>query len=698
MSLHISLPEQILSPREENVSINVFREHLSPIAREDYLSDSTPPLSPFENGREHLLSKGEYRYLKGSQVENEKVQYDIAIVAHRTPPEARNRSLFRRMSSSKLQSTSYSDGIKGRLIEKLVDNGLNVDIIDAGLDPVARGGRRSEYFVLLVYAPEKLVMQYARSLKKQLWLRCGAVSEIGSVAVDEVEMEDADRIQVVDHIIRESAQITEENPYVHSLFPLHDTQVNEHILKTFITSGRLEFTSGAFVEEVKRFFGEKVAIYFSFLDFYNRSLFPIALVGVIVCFLRPYLGTKLYMQVLVVWGLVVSVIWSFWFLKSWERKNNQLNFEWEGTLQVKNIMYPNPKFKGLPALNPITGKKDLFYPKWKRYPKYLVSMLFLLIQSTIMMVLIAFWITVFEILKVRYPDPSIFSVQWFSILTGGIVFGLFVDVFQWNFIVSKAGRLFTEWENWKTIEQYEKALIQKLFIMDFLSYYTWFFLLAFAYVIPGVGDRITNMLNSIIWNDTSNCCFGPYLNQSGDACQTCPTPWNGVLPNNWILLCYPCKGYVTFDRAHLDLESLFVTPIIVTQGLNLLLAVLIPWLNRKRQEKMRRYTDQKAMEVVKLKGARNIIADLEYRTETTLLSNRSAARYIENTDDQVEALNSIAREVLFQSDQDMYDPYEDYHLACVQYGFVVRFFFHRVSYTIRSCFQCYGHSCQWLVF
>ncbi|POM76904.1 Hypothetical protein PHPALM_5808, partial [Phytophthora palmivora] len=51
---------------------------------------------------------------------------------------------------------------------------------------------------------------------------------------------------------------------------------------------------------------------------------------------------------------------------------------------------------------------------------------------------------------------------------------------RWSVIVTKAARMFTEWENWKTIEQFEKSMIRKLFLMDFLNYYTWFFLLAFV--------------------------------------------------------------------------------------------------------------------------------------------------------------------------------------------------------------------------
>lgn len=363
------------------------------------------------------------------------------------------------------------------------------------------------------------------------------------------------------------------------------------------------------------------------------------------------------------WGAIVSVLWSFWFLRSWERKNKELNYIWDDKINSKQIQYPNPDFRGTPSTCVVTGRPDTYYPYYRRYPKYLITCLFMCVQIFIMMIFIACWITVFEGLKVRFPDSEIFSVQWFAILGGGIVFGLFVDVFQWNCVVTRVAKLLTKWENWKTIEQYEKALIRKLFVMDFLNYYTWFFLICFAYVIPGVGDRLTNMLNSVLWNDPVNCCFGSYL-RSRDACASCPVPWTGASPTT--LWCVPCQGPVTFNRRYLDLEQLFVTPIVVTQGLNLCLGVVLPWIGRLVQTQKRRKTDRRALEMMKLKGTRQMLAEMEYREDTPLLTKLSAARYIKNDDHEVEALNALARDVIFQSEQAQYDPYDDYHLATIQ--------------------------------
>ncbi|TMW65934.1 hypothetical protein Poli38472_003699 [Pythium oligandrum] len=633
-----------------HVSLGIFS---LPIQDEDLAA--TPPVSPVSPASTRV--RGSFRYLRGADLDG--MKYDFAIVTHRQKTQTGANS-------------PEKDGVQARLLERLTENGLDVDVIEGDFTRMVRGrGNGSRYYVLLVRGKYEVLAAYGRKLKFQTWLRSGNTREVESLVQGNPIITPADRIQVIDHIIREGARIRDSDPQIHSIFPVHDEQVNEHLLKEFIQTPKLEHLSESFLVKMREHFGEKVAYYFAYVDFYNKSLIPIAILGVLLTCFRGVMGTPMYMRFMVIWAFLVSVVWSFWFLKSWSRRNSELNYQWENNLETKEIKYRNPNFHGVTALNPVTGQTDQFYPNWKRYPKYFFVVLFMLLQISIMMLIIACWITVFEVLKVRYPKSGIFSAQWFYILGGGVLYGLFVDIFQWNLIVTKAARMFTEWENWKTLEQFEKSMIRKLFIMDFLNYYTWFFLLAFVYVLPGAGDTITNFLNSVIWKDPPNCCFGPYLDRSGTECRACPPSWHPM--SSMESRCIPCKGWVTFDINHLDLEQLFLTPIIVTQGLNLLIAVIVPWIHRQHHEQRLKWVDRKAMELAKKQGPRQIIADMAYRDEHSHLTNMSKARFLENDEEQMEKLNAKSREILFQSEQDDYDPYDDYHHAIVQFGFVVMF-------------------------
>ncbi|KAK1934682.1 Uncharacterized protein P3T76_011291 [Phytophthora citrophthora] len=641
------------------------------LALQDNLWTFESPVSP-QPGQ----NPGTYRYLKG--VELDGATYDFAIVTNR------QLSKEEKKTTDVDVAVDITTGAEGQLIEKLVASGLDVDMLEGDFSVVEADGKKaSKYFVLLIRGNDEALAIYGRRLRFQTWMRSGNSREVDSVVKSSPIVTPAERIQVIDHIIRETAKITEDHPNVRSIFPVHDPATNRYLLKTFIGTQKLEFLSENFLRKVRAHFGEKVGYYFAFMDFYNKALVPIALLGVLLTCLRGVMGIPMYMRVLVGWAVLISVVWSYGFLKAWSRRNNELNHIWANNIDTNTVVYRNPKFRGDAFVNPVTGLPDQYYPGWKRYPKYLAVVTFMVVQISIMMFVIAIWITAFEVLKVRYPDRGLFSAQWFYILGGGILYGLFVDIIQWSVIVTKAARMFTEWENWKTIEQFEKSMIRKLFLMDFLNYYTWFFLLAFVYVVPGAGDTITNFLNTLIWNDPANCCFGPYMDRSGAYCDSCPPAWNemGIRETR----CIPCRGWVTFDINHLDLETLFLTPIIITQLLNLLIAVVVPWIHRKHYEQRLRGTDRKVMAMVKAQGERRLLAEMSYRNEDSEnvparssdnlahLLNRSSARYLENSEREVELLNAKARAILFESEQENYDPYDDYHHMTVQFGFVVMF-------------------------
>uniref|UniRef100_K3WDF2 Anoctamin transmembrane domain-containing protein n=1 Tax=Globisporangium ultimum (strain ATCC 200006 / CBS 805.95 / DAOM BR144) TaxID=431595 RepID=K3WDF2_GLOUD len=527
----------------------------------------------------------------------------------------------------------------------------------------------SAYFILLIQASDEVVNAYLNSFRFHLWMEHGAVADMED---DIVRRNDhpptpAERVQIVDYIIEQRANITIRDPWIHDMFPMHDKQLTDKLISRWITSWRvLDLVDRKILKLLRYNFGEKVSYYFAFFNYYNRALIPIAIIGVVLQFLHGVIPTATYMRILPFWGIGVSVIWSFTFLKTWERANATMQFEWNKKLHVKQIEYANKFFYGEKKVNSLTGELEVVYPAWRRLPKYLCVIVFMLFQTVIMLILVAIWVTIYEMLKAKYTESHIFSTQWFLILLEGIVFGLFVDVIQWNMVVTKMGALFTHWENYRTEEQYERSLIRKLFLLDFLNYYTWFFSLAFVFVIPGFGDYLTNSLNRMMFGDAMNCCFGPYVDQHG-TCIMCP-----LGPKD--ATCIECVGVFTFDRHHVDLSAMFVTPIVVTQLLNIALGVLMPKLVRMRREHAQESADAEAQKRVMETGSMKILGSLDYEDKkSSQFGNKSSARYLEYTASEIEVLNKKAREILFDSEQDSYDPYNDFHAMTVQYGFTVMF-------------------------
>lgn len=54
----------------------------------------------------------------------------------------------------------------------------------------------------------------------------------------------------------------------------------------------------------------------------------------------------------------------------------------------------------------------------------------MLLNIFVVVVATSLWASIYEALKVYFPNNAIFSVQWFLILLEGILLGLFVDTFQ----------------------------------------------------------------------------------------------------------------------------------------------------------------------------------------------------------------------------------------------------------------------------
>jgi hypothetical protein len=129
------------------------------------------------------VQKGNYRYMTGFEDTEQYDAYDFAIVTR---------------SINKQQQDSDKENVQLRIVEPLLEQGLLVDVIEA-ID--------STYFVLLIRAPDFVVARHAKKLKLQMWLKCGNARELDATLNENPVLNPADRIQVVDHLIREGLSV-----------------------------------------------------------------------------------------------------------------------------------------------------------------------------------------------------------------------------------------------------------------------------------------------------------------------------------------------------------------------------------------------------------------------------------------------------------------------------------------------------------
>lgn len=129
------------------------------------------------------------------------------------------------------------------------------------------------------------------------------------------------------------------------------------------------------------YFGEAIALYFTFLGYYTTALFFPLFLG----FVQLFASTEtvpFFCVFNVVWVTVFlevcqdgtrALVFHMCLFQVWKRKSNELAFRW-GTIGMTSLDEPRPNFCGHMGVDPVTGRVQPQYPRWKTNAKmYLVS-------------------------------------------------------------------------------------------------------------------------------------------------------------------------------------------------------------------------------------------------------------------------------------------------------------------------------------
>ena len=161
-----------------------------------------------------------------------------------------------------------------------------------------------------------------------------------------------------------------------------------HFFITYLAEMHIPYctTISLFVGQIQHYFGETVAMYFSFLGFYTMALIPPALIGLLSAF---YDSVNTY-----IFFSIFNLVWATVFLEAWKRNCSALAYSW-GTIDSIPFEEARAAYYGELDINKVTGRLEPHYPKWKRVAKYyLVSLPLLLICLWIafIVMLIYFWL------------------------------------------------------------------------------------------------------------------------------------------------------------------------------------------------------------------------------------------------------------------------------------------------------------------
>lgn len=418
---------------------------------------------------------------------------------------------------------------------------------------------------------------------------------------DDFKFTPAERIQTIARIITSSADVEQLNPpgaaisieedsrndpIIASCFPLHNRRVTSMLLDK---CGHWWGKSSEITSELRYYYGERVAFYFSFVFLYTKCLLVPALCGSAVYFSCRWLGAVAYMRALSIFGFCAATLWGAWFLKAWRRKNHVLNDAWNLRL-FKEAEYPNSTFKPQGYRDVVDSHgvvlfQEPYYNPIFRIPAYLQTFVVFTIFIVTYVLGITFfvqWYTAAMMAPVctKCPEcvaflscfdterPTLFSYRWCYILAQGVLLGISLDVFVYLLSV-KLIWFFVVRENHATEAHFQRTMINRLFVINWISFFLWFILIAFVIVPFGqeveawLADKFKYTKLAVDWE-------------------------NGVI----------------------DMSTALVTPLLITQALNLLIDTAVPYLFRRETLK----ASKLARKIMRANPAETLLALSEYQS------------------------------------------------------------------------------------
>ncbi|XP_074260126.1 anoctamin-10 isoform X2 [Saimiri boliviensis] len=237
------------------------------------------------------------------------------------------------------------------------------------------------------------------------------------------------------------------------VFPLHDNEALKKLEDTWYTRFALKYQP---IDSIRGYFGETIALYFGFLEYFTFALIPMAVIG-----LPYYLFVWEDYDKYVIFASF-NLIWSTVILEVWKRGCANMTYRWGTLLMKRKFEEPRPGFHGVLGINSITGKEEPLYPSYKRQLRiYLVSLPFvcLCLYFSLYVMMIYFDL---EVWALGLHENS--GSEWTSVLlyVPSIIYAIVIEIM--NRLYRYAAEFLTSWENHRLESAYQNHLILKVLV------------------------------------------------------------------------------------------------------------------------------------------------------------------------------------------------------------------------------------------
>ncbi|XP_018606828.2 anoctamin-6 isoform X3 [Scleropages formosus] len=331
-------------------------------------------------------------------------------------------------------------------------------------------------------------------------------------------------------------------------FPLHDSRFNVKSTDVQCANERYRlyqewahpknFYKTQPLDLIRKYYGEKIGIYFAWLGFYTYMLAGAAIVG-LGCFIYgyqtqhtstwskevcdPLIGGRIVMcpqcdKECTYWmlnstcdsskklcifdnfgTLVFAVFMSIWvtlFLEFWKRYQAELEYEWDTVQFLEQEEQPRPEYEAKcchERINPITKEKEKVpYTSCEKCLRvscgagtvlFWVALIIASIVGIIVYRLAAFFTFSSNLrkelkeLKELQPIKEYVTPQMATSVTASVI--SFVVIMVLNILYERVAIWITDFELPRTRTEYENSLTLKMFLFQFVNYYSSCFYIAF---------------------------------------------------------------------------------------------------------------------------------------------------------------------------------------------------------------------------
>uniref|UniRef100_A0A6T8LEY3 Anoctamin transmembrane domain-containing protein n=1 Tax=Hemiselmis andersenii TaxID=464988 RepID=A0A6T8LEY3_HEMAN len=396
--------------------------------------------------------------------------------------------------------------VREKVIGKLRALNLNVDQFNSS---------DNKFIFVTIGAPETMLKYEAEHQRAKLRLReeyggalCYYLGELDEKKAYDKPLDGFElfsstlQLKLIDEVVRSKPYGSNEKDEpidfdelmadgkVEEYFPLHHSRMRMKLVLEWASL----MTKPQPLEMVREYFGEQIALFYTWYGFYNTMLWFPAIVGTLLSTTKVYFGTSDTPWVSM-YGILLT-LWTVLVCHLWKRLEAQRRYEWD-TLEFEEQEVMRTEFMKNPATlrnahkNEVTGAIDEYYfdeggyfPPSGRAGRCAVTFGVIFVMDGLSILL-----SIFIYQHAVHPLLSMEDHMTGSTV-GGVLFSatsLLLDrVFS-----ALIARLI-EWENWTTETQHEDALIVRSCLFNVVNKYFCLILVAFLINhVPIMGEDLS---------------------------------------------------------------------------------------------------------------------------------------------------------------------------------------------------------------